>query len=302
MRLTTLILAVASYLGACQLHASPPFAPPDEKALKAGADRIERVRSAAVDSLRRATNRVDTDHFTISADLPVEQIRGLRPALEGSYERVARLFGVQADEDVLVGKVLVIATTTRQDFALLAQQLDEAYPPESTAGYLRVHKEGSAHLLLLVQPIPSGTAGDAARAEWSAMLAREMTIAFLSRYRADTPGNTPLPAWATRGIAMLVQQSLVPERRIDPSLVKYLASSDFELSMIFDPEAPQGDTFDAAAYSLVGMLVGRDRNAFVRLLDELRAGASAEAAIKTAFGVDLASLTDQWRHHIQTSP
>jgi len=296
------------YSAACGLAAPPnpsPFAPVDDGRATEATNAVRSTAKKAIDQLKLKFPTFkfvekETPHFLIYADWPGREMTGLATQLEQSYTAVGKQFGVKAKDDaIFVGKMLVFAVTDREVFSKLCEDFDDVHPADDVPGYFRPHADGSGHLFVCRPAVAEDASDidlDRARDRFAAMLARELTLAFLDRYA----NKAELPGWLNRGIATLVQRSLVPGERIDPGAARYLASSNFDLTIIFDPELPAGPHFDAAAMSLVEMLLEQDRDAFINMLHLLKNGARGETALEKSFHLTYLQAAEQWRRHIQT--
>lgn len=268
---------------------------------------LERAEQNAASTLKAIETSLKRDpkfrelysaHFNLRFDCTEREARGLMSLLERTYADLSKQFSAKADDPVFVGKLLVVVISDRTEFEKLVADFEEFTPPRELIGLYRGRDDGGGYLFVCLPQTGPTTAPADARLALSAMAARELSLAFLSRFK----GVGELPPWLGRGIACLMQQQLVPEIRVDNSAAKMLASANFELDYLFEPEVPENRQFDAAAASMVKMLADRDKAALGRMIESLKRGVKQEDALGREFALDQNELIKEWRKYLQTRP
>lgn len=268
---------------------------------------VEKAEQNAASTLKAVETSLKRDpkfrelssaHFNLRFDCTDREARGLMSLLERTYGELSKQFNAKADDPVFVGKLLVVIISNRAEFEKVVADFEEFIPPREIVGLYRGRDDGGGYLFVCLPQTGPTTAPADARLALSAMAARELSLAFLSRFK----GAGDLPPWLGRGIACLMQQQLVPQIRVDNSAAKMLASANFELDYLFEPEVPENRQFDAAAASIVKMLADRDKPALGRMIESLKRGVRPDDALAREFAMDQNELIKEWRKYLQTRP
>lgn len=285
----TLVLCLAANPATRPIEHFVPSTP--EQDAKAN-EQARKVAAEVETFLETDFTEISTEHFLIFTDWDKPEQRFLKDNCEAAYRTVAKQFNLKGSDKVFVGKMGVFMFVTKESFLKYAREYDEYPAGEDLIGYYSLHADGSGHLAMY-RPVPERNTRTPPEQEWAYVMARELTKAFVDRYR--TPEQ--LPVWLSEGIAEVVAQSLFPspQRRF---IARILSTHDDDYQFIFEANARPIKAFDPLVHTLTQMLIDIDRKKFVELVNAIKDGEDPEAALQGLFGYDYPAVVKAWKEHM----
>ena len=296
---------------------APPPKPPVKKSAETGEPTVKyqpATPEQAADAMKRSREQAatveskigvvlkdfETAHFIVFTDWDPRENDFLKQNLEGAYEVVAKQFEMDPKDNVFVGKLPVYMLAKYEDFAAFAREIDGFSDVNNrTAGYFTGNSRGVGHMAMW-KPNNNlvGTSSlDDARRLWAYVLVHEFTHAFLARYRS----NEFIPRWLNEGVAEVIAYNQFPyaDRR---RMARLMAMNKAELGFLFDDaNRPPGEYYPVLQ-SMVEMLVATDKKAFLRLINAIKDGSPAEAALKDVYHMDYQQFAMAWREWARKRP
>ncbi len=236
---------------------------------------------------------LETPHFLIWTDWAKAEHPLLRTWCEQMFASLAARFGVSEDSQVFAGKCPVFCMRSRRRFVAIAQLLDD-FDVTGAVGYTSYDGNGHVHVVVCR---PGGS--PAARDAFAGTLIHEGTHAFMHRYR---PGGR-LPPWISEGLANHVSQSVLGDRcpyaEAAGAVARAIVGRKHPIDRVFSDDSMLEARYYPVAHSLVAFLIERDAAGFVRLIDDLKAGAPTGEALERNYKLSVATLEDGWRRWVR---
>jgi len=261
--------------------------PTDEQHHKA-LDRAHKLADDVQTALDLQLTTIETSHFLIFTDWDAREHGFLKTASESAYATVAKQFDLSPKDNVFVGKVSIYMFATKESFQKYAREYDQYPAGDDLIGYYGAHDDGSGHLAMY-KPELDPQRQNPPRQQWAYVMTRELSRAFLSRYRTDAN----LPVWLEEGIAETVAQSLFPSATIRAQ-AKLFAQAGDDFDYIFKAEARPTKFFDPAVWSMTQLLL-TDRKKFITYIDALKDGEDPQNALQGIYGFDYPGFLKAWR-------
>lgn len=237
---------------------------------------------------------LETAHFIIFTDWDAREANFLRTNVEGAYVAVARTLEVPVTGNVFVGKLPIFMFASQKTFQKFAREISKFDAPDNVLGYfLEVHN-GYGYMSMW-KPDVKKAHGDvkAAEREWAYTLTHEFTHAFVSRYRTDAH----FPLWLNEGLAEVVAYRQFPRPWVYP-FVRDRAKGKKSLNYLFSNRGMlEGDDYPVAQ-TVVETLIVVDHRAFLRYLNDIKDGMTADDALAKEYKHDVAEIDGAWRKYI----
>ncbi len=231
---------------------------------------------------------VETPHFLIWTDWAKAEHPLLRGWCEGMHRAVSSRFGLAPEVNVFAGKCPVFCLRSQRRFQKVARLLDN-YDAADALGYTSSSSNGHVHVVVRRQG-----GSPAGRDAFASTLIHEATHAFLHRYRT----GRHVPAWLNEGLANFIAEAVLDERcsngEAADAVAKAVAAGDYPIADLFSDEAMEARHYPVA-HSLVAFLIDLDAPAFVRLVDDVKLGRTAEEALHRHYRLTFEALERRWR-------
>lgn len=238
-------------------------------------------------------HEIETDHCLIFTDWDEREDDFLRVNLEGAYAAVSRQFDLSAHQNIFIGRLPVYMLKDQEEFTRFAADVDHYAASPRVAGYYWGRSDGIGHLVMWKPKIDDNNRAKAMR-DWGYVLAHEFTHAFVARYRT----NARIPTWLNEGLAEIVASSVFPRPKAREQ-ARLMAADHPSIASIFQAQHPDAPWYPVMQ-TLVQTLIARDRPAFLKMFDQIKAGASVEQALKNCYGWSESDLERAWRRYISS--
>jgi len=249
----------------------------------------KKVAAEVQKSLSLKFEELETAHFIIHTDWDKREHAFLKQASESACSTVARQFELSPKDSVFVGKLSIYMFSKKEDFRKYAREYDQYPAGDDLIGYYSAHGDGSGHLAIYKPEVDTQRQTPPLQ-QWAYVMTRELTRAFIDRYRSDAN----LPVWLSEGIAESVAQSVYPSSTIRYQ-AKVISQHDGDFDFIFKAEARPTKTFDPAVWSMTQMLISRDRRKFVQYIDALKDGEDPQNALEGIYGFNYEGFVKAWK-------
>lgn len=233
---------------------------------------------------------VRTQHFLIFTNWDRVDDPWLEQQLEGAYQLLCREFNVGPEQTVFVGRLPVYMFDHPDQMIAYARDFDRFDASDSVAGY-HAKRSGGFNKLVMSKPRATQQVGlHMARRMWARTLTHEFVHAFLARYR----GEGTLPRWLDEGLAEMLAESIMI-RPHGVETARTIARRGISVAEIFDDGNMPGGHLYPVMMSMANGLYQRDAARFVEMVDRIKSGEPAEAALQELFGVNYQQLEHLWR-------
>ena len=258
----------------------------------AAVQRLKAFAATAQEALSLRLKLIETEHFLIYTDWTRSGRKDLSVWFEKLYAKMCHQFNLPEGTNVWEGKGQVFVFADRGDFFQFAHKIDHAPIGPGVGGYFT----WTPHIHIVLFDL-----GD--ESLFGSVMTHEASHAFLHRYRT----NRHVIGWLNEGLAELMAEVVLPDHcRNDQTARLYSTSFVRRRIPIRDlfgyKYSPPGQYYPIA-YSLVEMLIIRDRKAFVQMINDIKgdeAGAmEPEAALEKHYDWDYRKLDQVWRHYIR---
>jgi hypothetical protein len=223
-----------------------------------------------------------THEFIVATDIPAGQMAPFLASLDAMHDFLCDLYGIPRGEPVWLGKCLVVAFVSEDDFHAFEGRFFEG-APRGVHGLCHQRTDGRV--------IMACHRGDDASA-FAHMLVHETSHGFNHRWMSPVR----LPNRLNEGIAEWVGTQVVPACRQVP--LKEARALDLMRTRrtvgdgFFDPGPDahiQPDQYGIAS-SLVRFMVARDRKQFAAFVQGIKEGLDVEASLQASFRASLDDL------------
>lgn len=238
---------------------------------------------------------IETDHFLIWTDWENRHRAKLSRWCEAMYESLTDQFQLDPGKDIFLAKCPIYCWRTKARFTKFARYFD-GYDGINALGYTRsIEKNGHVHVAL----VRTGkTTYDFDR--FASTLVHEGTHAFIHRLYT----NRLIPHWINEGFADLMAERVLGDRSYNGENAALLAKPyiryDWPISEMLHSTDPIGVEQYPLAHSVVAYLLRRGRNAFTRMIADLKQGNSLLVALSRNYdGLTIEQLDMQWRNSLR---
>lgn len=238
---------------------------------------------------------VETPHFLIWTDWAKAEHADLRNWCEAMYTELAVRFAVPDDTPVFPGKCPIFCLRSRKRFRKVARLLDD-YEATGALGYTSSSDNGHVHVVVCRQG-----GSPAGRDNFASALIHEGVHAFLHRYRT----GRHIPAWINEGVANSVAEAVLgdrcPNAETADASARAVVRGSYDIAELFAAAGMLEARYYPVAHSLVAFLIARDRQAFIRLIDDIKLGAPPDSALKQRYDLTARELEAAWRQAIRST-
>jgi hypothetical protein len=226
----------------------------------------------------------ETKYFLLLSSLPPQLAAMCQPHLDAMHEELCKAYAVERPDKLWLGKAVVVAFSSKEDFMQFEQVFFHTNPPANV--------QGAANQVSSGEDVVGCCCGDDPM-YFAHVLVHETTHGFNHRYKS----SRRLPNWLDEGIADWVAMSVV---KMDKRAFARVTSS---VQQARQQGTLGGDFFTAEhisawqygiASSMVNFLLKYDRKAFRRLIDEIKLGAKWEDALQKTYRVTPQELARQY--------
>lgn len=264
-------------------------------------DAYKRFGQSVRETINEDLALIETDHFLIWTDW--NRIR--RPQLaqwcEAMYGALCVQFGLDTgdgqnpNENIFLGKCPVFCFRSKARFLRFARTYDN-YQGTSIVGYTKTAPNGHVHLAVYRRG-PSSYEID----RFAGTLVHEGVHAFLHRYKQA--GH--ISGWVAEGLADYIAEQVLDDRCPYGEKAELVARQyalrdipiDDLLPKTWQPKAHEYPV----AFSLVGFLIERDREAFAGFIGDLKAGCGLEQSLQRNYdGMTFQTLETAWRKWVRS--
>ncbi len=237
---------------------------------------------------------LETRHFLIWTDWP-EARRNLIPDwAEQLYNVMCDEFGFPRDDPIWRGKCPLFCFKNRPRFEKFAESID-GYDGTKALGYTKTTDGGYVHVVLRrLGNRPEDID------KFAVTMVHEASHAFMHNY--GPPKN--LPPWLDEGLADYIAERVLGDRcptgENAVALARQYVSQKKPIRQVFAYKTSPPGHFYPICQSLVQYLIQRDGDAFVAMINDLKAGVDTEKALKKHYtGMNLNVLDHSWRTWIR---
>ena len=233
---------------------------------------------------------LETRHFLIWTDWP-ESKRNLIPDwAEQMYNVMCDEFRFPKDEPIWLGKCPIFCFKNKARFDKFAKTID-GYDSKQALGYTKTADSGYVHVVLRRlgnQPADID--------QFATTMVHEAVHAFMHSY--GSPRN--LPPWLNEGLADHIAERVLGDRchtgETAVILARQYVYQNKPIKKLFDYQtSPPGHLYPICQ-SLVQYLIHQDGDAFVGMINDIKAGAEAKQALSRRYmGMNNNTLEHGWR-------
>ncbi|MCG3138511.1 MAG: hypothetical protein HJJLKODD_02376 [Phycisphaerae bacterium] len=233
---------------------------------------------------------LETRNFLIWTDWPESTRNQIPDWAEQLYSAMCDQFGFPRDTPIWRGKCPIFCFASESRYQKFADELDD-YNAASALAYTRTMSNGYAHVVLRRLGNKPAEID-----QFATTMVHEASHAFMHCYQSPRK----LPAWLEEGFAEYISEQVMgPRCRSGENaalLGRYYAQNNLTIAPLFTfTDSPPGEWYPIAQ-SVVTYLISRDREAFVRLLQDLKKGDSVEDTLARHYkGLSTRTLEVQWR-------
>ena len=247
---------------------------------------------------------LETRHFLIWTDWP-EAKRNLIPDwAEQLYNVMCDEFGFPRDDPIWLGKCPLFCFKNKRRFEKFAKTID-GYDATKALGYTKTTDSGYVHVVL--RRLGNRPADID---KFAVTMVHEASHAFMHNYGppfgSEPQGRRPtnLPPWLNEGLADYIAERVLGDRcptgENAVALAREYVARNKSIREVFEYQTSPPGHFYPICQSLVQYLIQRDGDAFVAMINDLKAGMDAEKALKKHYsGMNLNVLDYSWRTWIK---
>ena len=223
-----------------------------------------------------------THEFIVATDIPAGQMAPFLASLDTMHDFLCDLYGIPRGEPVWLGKCLVVAFVSEDDFQAFEGRFFEG-APRGVHGLCHQRSDGR-----VIMACHRGTDASA----FAHMLVHETSHGFNHRWMSPVR----VPNWLNEGIAEWVGTQVVPACRQVPlkeaRALELMRTRRTVGDGFFDPGPDvhiEPDQYGIAS-SLVRFMVARDRKKFAAFVQGIKEGLDVETSLKESFRASLGEL------------
>ena len=223
-----------------------------------------------------------THEFVVATDIPAGQMAPYLASLDAMHDFLCDLYGIPRGEPVWLGKCLVVAFVSEDDFHAFEGRFFEG-APRGVHGLCHQRSDGR-----VIMACHRGTDASA----FAHMLVHETSHGFNHRWMSPVR----LPNWLNEGIAEWVGTQVVPACRQVPlkeaRALELMRTRRTVGEGFFDPGPDahiQPDQYGIAS-SLIRFMAARDRKKFAAFVQGIKEGLDVETSLQESFHSSLADL------------
>jgi hypothetical protein len=238
----------------------------------------------------------ESEHFMLFSDLDSRVRRAILTWLEGLRTKLIDELGLDAESRLWDGKCLVLVFAKQEYLARYAREFDN-HDVKRPRGYFvlearRVRGPRLVHIAAY-QPV---TGGNEALQE---VLVHETTHAITELYKK----SVAIPLWLHEGLAEYMTLLMNPTLRPAKQKIAYAvaAASPYQSvqGVLTQPFTSRNMAAYAVSMSMVDYLASVDSDGVIRVLELMKEGQEAEAALGKVYpGLDYQELERRWQRYV----
>lgn len=256
-----------------------------EQTMQQGVETLRGFAARTRRDLDIELNLYESERFMLLTDVDAEQVQSLLTKLVETYHALALLLGENPDDNVFVGKCLVVLFDKRVDYMRFQDQMHET-DARGTGGLCHGFGNGHTHIAAFKRSNPRQT---------NHVLVHELVHAYLHRYK--TP--QPLDDWVNEGLA----EHMAHQIESPPGQNLYLKS---RLALegkkglgegFYDGNGLSAWQYDVAG-ALTGYLLDRSEKAYPKFVSLMKQGTPDDEALETVYRMPPAKLTQRFKRRL----
>lgn len=256
-----------------------------EQTMQQGVETLRAFAERTQRELNIELNLYESERFMLLTDVGAEQVATLSKKLVRSYRTIAELLGEDPDDNIFVGKCLVLVFAKRVDYIRFQDQLHDT-DARGTGGLCHGFGNGHTHIAAFKR-------GNARQTNH--IVVHELVHAYLHRHQAPQP----LDGWVNEGLAEHLAHQIEPP----PGQNLYLKS---RLSLegkqglgegFFDGENLAAWQYDVAG-ALTGYLLERSETAYPKFITALKQGTPTAEALEKIYRMTPPRLTLRFKQRL----
>ncbi|MEO0476225.1 MAG: hypothetical protein AAF085_09715 [Planctomycetota bacterium] len=249
---------------------------------------VETLRAFAQRAQRELNIELDlyeSERFMLLTDIEEKRVQALSQKLVQAYHTVAQLLGEDPDNNVFVGKCLVVVFSNRVDYIRFQDQLHNT-DARGTGGLCHGFGNGHVHI----------AAYERSNARQSNhVVVHELVHAYLHRYISPVP----LSDWINEGLAEYLAHQIEPP----PGHNLYLKSRlTLEGKRGLGEGFFEGENLKAWQYDVAGALTGylleRSERAYPMFIKAIKDGSQSDEALEKVYRMTPAKLTQRFKQRL----
>lgn len=256
-----------------------------EQTLQQGVETLRAFAERTQRELNIELSLYESDRLMLLTDTDTKQVESLFKKLLLTYQTTAELLGDEPDDNIFVGKCLVVLFDQRVDYIRFQDQLHDT-DARGTGGLCHGFGNGHVHIAAYQRSSARQT---------NHILVHELVHAYLHRYQSPQP----LDDWVNEGLAEHLAHKIEPP----PGQNLYLKS---RLSLegkqglgegFFDGENLAAWQYDVAG-ALTGYLIQRGKTAYPKFIASLKQGTPAAEALENIYRMPPPKLTQRFKQRL----
>ncbi|MFK7790798.1 MAG: hypothetical protein AB8C95_15060 [Phycisphaeraceae bacterium] len=248
----------------------------------------ETLRSFAARTQRELNLKMklyESERFMLLTDCDAEQVEAISIKLVQGYSAAAKVLGENPNDNVFVGKCLVVLFDKRVDYIRFQDQL-HGTDARGTGGLCHGFGNGHVHIAAFKRNNLRQT---------NHVVVHELIHAYLRRYK--TP--QALDDWVNEGLAEYLAHEIEPP----PGQKLYLKSRlALESKKGLGEGFFEGENLRAWQYDVAGALtqylIDRSEQAYPKFIATLKDGTPTEEALQTIYRMTPAKLTQRFKQRL----
>lgn len=213
----------------------------------------------------------ETKYFLFYSELSKKEAENWSGVLDRMYVKLAEMFAVDKDINIMRGKALVFVFQRREDYVRFQALMHNTDAGESD-GMCHTFGNGMVHIAFYRQPD---------EVLFAHVLVHESVHGFIHRYK--TPHNVPV--WVNEGLAEWIATQLVPRREKPQDIhafVKVILRQNGGTGRLLEAQGLRGWQYPVAEM-LTTFMIERNRKGYVAFVKAMKDGMPWQEALATHY-------------------
>lgn len=256
-----------------------------DRQMQAGVEQLKVFCKQVNQQLELDMNLYESDRFLLLTDLEGRSVKAYGIAIEQAYRGAAVTLGDSPDDNVFVGKCLVVLFKERIDYLRFERDMHGA-DARGTGGLCHGFGDGHVHVAAFHRNNLRQT---------KHILTHEIAHAYLRRYQSPAL----VPDWVNEGLAEHLAHRMHPPPG-QKLMLKARLSLEGKQGLgdgLFEGKNLEAWQYDVAG-ALAGFMIERGKHAYPKLIQKLKDGVPTDDALKEIYRMASPELTQRFKRHL----